>query len=705
MKTSIPRFIQKKNCSVLNTQSQYHQLRALWMLRILVFTKAYNEFFSQDGFEEENVMGIMGLKPIKRKKCSKKIVLTRLQSELKKYEKKDQANFHQCTLYKNIKMLEQVMDLSEVQEDILALFAMVKNEDVMDSALDHLGDLNSTALIKCLCKILGYRHDIVSKNLRKESILLSSGLIKLDKGLNYFSRKLELLDGFEDLLLKENKGPDEILESFFKISKRSQLTSKDFLHLKKDLDILIPVLESAVKEKIEGVNILIYGIPGTGKTEIAKVITKALKMQLYEINVEDRDGDPISGQVRFRAYQLCQSLLQKSNGIVMFDEIEDVFPSVPSFFFGPSRSEINKGWINNILETNKTPAIWISNCVHQIDPAYLRRFDYVLEIKTPPRNVRKKIIKNHLSEFQFNDIYLTFLSQNEAITPALVSKTAKIAKLAVPKCKLSSEAVIEQVINRDFEIMGISKKINRRSTEKIKYDLRYLNADTNLRELISGLKRTPYGRIALFGSPGTGKTAFVKHVAEKLNKPLIEKRGSDLLDKFVGGTEANIAGMFKQAISENAILLLDEADSFLRDRTSAQRSWEVTQVNELLVQMENFEGIFFCSTNHMDNFDTASIRRFDFKIKFDVMGFDQTWRMFLQAVKEFGNPIENKLLNILKQKLRSLNNLTPGDFAIIKRQSRFKQEKMTVSELMHILEKESLMKGENHSNTIGFSRQ
>lgn len=65
---------------------------------------------------------------------------------------------------------------------------------------------------------------------------------------------------------------------------------------------------------------------------------------------------------------------------------------------------------------------------------------------------------------------------------------------------------------------------------------------------------------------------------------------------------------------DDSVLLLDEADSFLRDRTSAQRSWEVTQVNELLTQMERFEGLFICSNNLIDRLDSASIRRFDFKI-------------------------------------------------------------------------------------------
>jgi transitional endoplasmic reticulum ATPase len=95
------------------------------------------------------------------------------------------------------------------------------------------------------------------------------------------------------------------------------------------------------------------------------------------------------------------------------------------------------------------------------------------------------------------------------------------------------------------------------------------------------------------------------------------------LDKYVGESEKNIADMFAVARQQNAVLVLDEADSFLADRRNAQRSWEVTQVNELLTQMEAFDGIFICTTNLMEKLDPASIRRFAFKVRFDPMTPDQ----------------------------------------------------------------------------------
>ena len=94
------------------------------------------------------------------------------------------------------------------------------------------------------------------------------------------------------------------------------------------------------------------------------------------------------------------------------------------------------------------------------------------------------------------------------------------------------------------------------------------------------------------------------------------KQASDLMSKYVGETEQNMAAMFREAEAEKAVLLLDEADSFLQDRRGAQRTYEVTEVNEMLQGMERFDGIFVCTTNLLDRIDQAALRRFTFKIRF-----------------------------------------------------------------------------------------
>ena len=101
------------------------------------------------------------------------------------------------------------------------------------------------------------------------------------------------------------------------------------------------------------------------------------------------------------------------------------------------------------------------------------------------------------------------------------------------------------------------------------------------------------------------------------------------MSKYLGETEQNMAAMFRDATSEKAVLLLDEADSFLQDRRGAQRTYEVTEVNEMLQGMERFAGVFICTTNLLDRIDQAALRRFTFKIRFKPMTSVQRERMFV----------------------------------------------------------------------------
>jgi hypothetical protein len=166
--------------------------------------------------------------------------------------------------------------------------------------------------------------------------------------------------------------------------------------------------------------------------------------------------------------------------------------------------------------------------------------------------------------------------------------------------------------------------------------------------------------LLLSGPPGTGKTALAAHVARELDRPLEVKRASDLLSKWVGGTEANIAEAFADARDNGAVLLFDEADSLLTDRRDAKTSWEVTQVNELLTWMDCHPLPFIAATNFVGRLDPAVFRRFVFKIELEALGRDALRRAFRRF---FGRAAPASL--------GELQGLTPGDFAVVQRQLRY----------------------------------
>jgi SpoVK/Ycf46/Vps4 family AAA+-type ATPase len=419
---------------------------------------------------------------------------------------------------------------------------------------------------------------------------------------------------------------------------------------------------------------------------------------LYEIASARRDGGVLDTQERFRAYCLSQALFARSPGkLILFDEIEDVFRDSDKGKNTDSNDSSRKAWVNRLLESNPVPAFWISNNIHVIDSAYLRRFDYVLEMKAPPRRVRGWILEQYLGDLPVSDAWKCRMAEHEDLMPAVVERAAKVIRSAHDLPPDETERSLARVIGNTLEVMGLSRD-PRNPALSAGYRLDVVNTDCDMVEIQHSLASHRQGRICLYGPPGTGKTAYGRHVAAELDRPLLVRRASDIVSPWLGMTERNMARMFRQAREEEAVLLLDEADSFLQDRQNAQRSWELTNVNEMLTQMESFEGIFIASTNLMDSLDAAALRRFDLKIRFDYLKPEQAWALFEDTRMQLG--IDDGM--DLEAAVARLTCLTPGDFANVVRQARLRPVRSSMT-LLHRLRGECEMKPEGRRKAIGFA--
>jgi SpoVK/Ycf46/Vps4 family AAA+-type ATPase len=236
------------------------------------------------------------------------------------------------------------------------------------------------------------------------------------------------------------------------------------------------------------------------------------------------------------------------------------------------------------------------------------------------------------------------------------------------------------------------------------YDLSLLNVESRFEvpRIVEALRRRGHGSLCFHGAPGTGKTALAEHIAAALQRPLMVRQTSDIASKYVGETEQNMARMFDEAQAESAVLLLDEADSFLRSRRLAERHYEVSEVNEMLQGMERFGGVFICTTNLFDDLDEAALRRFTFKLRFHPLTRAQRERMFV--AEALGGDAQ-RLDDAQRTRLASLDQLAPGDFAAVKRQVEILGEAFEPDEFLSQLEGEHRVKPEvRQRRGIGFVR-
>lgn len=712
----LPEFV----CKTTQTEHQvttkndpYYPLIAIYLLRLVLALKAELPLLALDSLYDENQLGLItGLAAVAANHPDGESLIE-AGKEQQIYQQLEQQLNHllsqgmqiDAPLFNNIDNLAVEFQLSQAEQELLVVsLLMAANLKFNAFVREHCLATETTSINDYLCLMTNRALPEIKNCLKRTGTLFRTGWLDPLEKLNpacllapHFLLFNMLTEQYSNLALRQ---------LFFTPCKNSTLEISAYPDLKHDLAVVIPYLQNALTQQICGVNLLIYGASAPSKRELARLIAKTVNSRLVEIVYNQGNSSDLEITDRFTACQSTQVWLSQrgKTDLILFDDTDAIFTA-----FRPNYDEADDQPISNMppsllrqqFLTNPVPIIWIIDRVNRVDSEFLQRFDYALRIDKMPDDLRHKRIVKATNHLDVSSQWQQHLTKRDEIPLREIRKAAAIAKISNTD-NLSSEQIIEAVLNSHCQLFN--RPIAFQHFKPVtQYDLQFTNTSIALDDLVKGLKRHPHGNFCFFGAPGTGKTAFAKHLADQLGMPILIKRASDILNKYLGQTEKSTARMFREAQRDGAILLLDEADTFLSDRNSNRYSWENSKINEMLVQMENFEGIFICTTNLMERMDSASLRRFDFKVKFDYLNAEQRWGLFAQESQRLGAklPTDEQSLQTIQQQIYRLTKLTPGDFAVLSRQSKFQEQPFTLSEMLNILQQECVAKGEQFSR-IGF---
>ncbi|MCP4576036.1 MAG: ATP-binding protein [Deltaproteobacteria bacterium] len=621
-----------------------------------------------------------------------------VQRKIEKNRYKGQSN-----LKKNLRVIRDMFGLTKKEcEFCMFLYILSSYEPVEAYFVNHLGCRQYSGrpyLANALNMNKGEVNHILNGKLEK------IGFFEIRRyDLNH---DLCLKDDFRSLF--ENPSSRMISKNYFVPLAQNGIPLDHHFVGKKEIAHTLTLL----REKPESSNhILLYGAPGTGKTSFAAGIAEETGIPSYGII----RGESNTTQNRRAAIMACMNMTNSGPGSLMVvDEADNLLNTQNSWFMRGETQD--KGWMNELLETPGLRMIWITNRIEDMEPSVLRRFAFSLHFK--PFNKRQRIQlwdnileKNKAKQFLHKREIADF-AEKYRVSAGAVDLAVKKAKEVGLKTEGTFQEGVALALKAHETLLNDGEvTVNRDRTHK-GYSLDGLNIKGDVNAVMAQLEgfdaylRRSSGdamvnmNLLFYGPPGAGKSELARYIGKRLDREIICKRASDIQSKYVGDSEKNIRNAFEEAEREEAILIIDEAESLLFNRDRAQRSWEISLTNEFLTSMERFRGILICTSNRMKDLDAASIRRFNHKLHFDFLTSEGNvifYRKLISAMVQ--SPLDGKNENCL----RGIENLSPGDFkTVIDRHTFLHKKGLKHHVLVMALEEEARIKKIHcGGNVIGF---
>lgn len=589
---------------------------------------------------------------------------------------------------KNILKFKEMFGLTDHEVSFcIFLFVVNAHNNITSYFEDHLvcgGPIGRKYLMAALNISQSQLSGILSGNLSKINMFtFDKSLVRIDD---------EYLEFFQ------NSSNEYFHDKFFKQVCSSTIPLK--FHFV-DNDKTQYILDLLRNKPVSSTHILLYGPPGTGKTSYASGIAQETGLKTYEII----RGDENKTIERRTAIMACLNMTNNNDkSLVIVDEADNILNTENSWFMRGETQD--KGWLNQFLEEPGARIVWITNSIDFIEDSVLRRFAFSLYF--PEFNQKQRahlwetiLRKNRVKRF-FHASDINRLAKQYPMSAGIIDLAVKKAVETCSHTKIGLHHAITMALNAHLTLKNSGRAPVMKDNIEESYSIEGLNTNGNIEAMMRQVKRfdqhlrVPVNafranmNILFYGPPGTGKSELARYLAETLDRKMITRKASDILDMYVGQSEKNISRMFAEAEQSEAVLIIDEIDSLLFSRNMAQRSWEFSRTNEFLSQMERFRGILLGTTNALARLDQASIRRFNHKIGFDYLTPEGN-RIFYNRLLQ---PLINKSMpEDAESALKKITDLAPGDFRIVRdRFCFYTKQELSHALLIDALRKESQMK-------------
>lgn len=592
---------------------------------------------------------------------------------------------------KNIDKLAESLKLDFYSKKVLEFIFMAGYNPMLAPVLDILTRETPERIGPALARFFDMPADYKAfhKTFDASSPLIRNGLIVLNSEED--SRPFPCIHPAILIgLYQEGFDPSRMSENLVGKLVNTRHKPEDFSYLAHDIDLVVKILECAIKDKVSGINIALEGPPGSGKSELAKVIAKAVGAQIYAVGeIADSSGRSVA-QIRVGHLKQSLAVLEGKPALILFDEIDDLL--LKSEDTSKKPDVYNKADLNNLLLTNKLPIIWTGNELDRFPDNVRQRFTFSIHMGYQPTLIRQKIwmTQAEMTGFPMREEDALDLARGYATPPRMIQHAEEVSKLV----EGGLSEIIQTLKAGSKLVYGTSQAIEVIERVPKGFSPRCVNAGENTEQNVlnlidRGIKGHRFS-VFLKGKQGSGAGSLMRYVGEQLSMEVTEiPMKSVAAPNPMSTPEARLTAIFNAAEDNEQLLVLNDIEHI--SDGNGDNKWN-TSLAEVFLKL---------ASRHPAPFAVTTTKPLDLSAELNFL-FTDTFVLKPFSAEQAEEAYQRFFQRQAPLELARINDLLPGDFsAVAKRIMRYGSDGLPDVEILKLLEVRKAMRGPE-SVVMGF---